>query len=70
MLERFLAVTALAKVEGKLVLGGLNFSKDVVVSLPLEKSVADPRVAVVSSVVQRGPLAVILRIDVRTALQE
>lgn len=51
MLERFLAVTTLAKVEGKLVLGGPNFSKDVVVSLPLEQSVADPRVAVVSSVV-------------------
>ena len=70
MLESFLAVITLAKIEGKLVLGGPNFTKDVVVSLPFKKSVAHTRMAVIRSIVQRGPLTVVLCIDVCTALQE
>ena len=70
MLERFLARITFAEVEGKLVLGGPNLTKHVVVCLPLKEGVADAGMAVVSGVVERSPLSVILRVDVGTALQQ
>ena len=66
MVECFLTLVALAEVESKFVLRRSHFPQDIVVSLPLEQSVANFRMAVVSCIVKRGPLAVILRVDVST----
>jgi hypothetical protein len=70
VLERFLAWVTLAEVEGKFVLSGPDLTKHVVISLPLKKGVADAGMAVVSGVVEWGPLSVILRVDIGSALQE
>ena len=70
VLESLLAVVTLAKVEGKLVLSAANFAKNIIVSLPLEKGVTDARVAIISGVVKRCPLAMVLSIDVGSMLKE
>ena len=68
MLESLLAVVTLAKIEGKFVLSASNFTKNIIVGLPLEKGVADARVAIISGVVKRCPLTMVLSIDVGSML--
>ena len=70
MLESFLAVVALAQIEGKFILSAANFAKNIIVGLPLEKGVTDARVAIISGVVKRCPLAMVLSIDVGSMLKE
>ena len=70
MLESLLARIALAQIEGEFVLSRADFSEDVVVGLPFQKRVADARMAIVCCIVQGSPLAMILSINVCTALEK
>ena len=63
MIESLLASVTLAEIEGQFVLGRADFTQYVVISLPLEKSVANSWVAIVGSIVEWCPLAMILSID-------
>ena len=68
MLESFLAVVALAQIEGKFILSAANFAKNIIVSFPFEECVTDARMAIICGVVKRRPLSVVLGIDVRSML--
>ena len=68
MLESLLAVVTLAKIEGKLILSAANFTKNIIVSLPLKKGVTDARVAIICGVVKRCPLSMVLCIDIGSML--
>ena len=68
MLKSLLAVVTLAKIEGKLILSAANFTKNIIVSLPLKKGVTDARVAIICGIVKRSPLSMVLCIDIGSML--
>ena len=70
MIKCLLASIALAQVEGKAILGGAHFAKYIVVGFPFKQSVADSWVPVVACIMQRSPLAVVLRVNVGTRLKQ
>ena len=62
--KRILGLLVLAEMESKFILGRPHFFEQVVVSLPFKEFIDADRVAIIGSIVKRGPHAVILGVNV------